>query len=63
MPFRRESAPPISYPTIAGTLRFFSGKSAARRHRAVLAYWKFESISLQERVSELQFLGGAEAGR
>jgi hypothetical protein len=27
-----------------------SGKSVARCHRTVLAYWKFESISLQERV-------------
>jgi hypothetical protein len=27
-----------------------SGKSVARCHRTVLAYWKFESISLQRRV-------------
>ena len=27
-----------------------SGKSVARCHRTVLAYWKFECISLQERV-------------
>jgi len=27
-----------------------SGKSVARCHRTVLAYWKFESISLQGRV-------------
>ena len=27
-----------------------SGKSMARCHRTVLAYWKFESISLQRRV-------------
>src|SRR5215467_11078533 len=27
-----------------------SGKSVARCHRMVLAYWKFESISLQRRV-------------
>ena len=26
-----------------------SGKSVARCHRTVLAYWKFESISLQRR--------------
>ena len=31
--------------TVAG-----SGKSVARCHRTVLAYWKFESISLQGRV-------------
>jgi hypothetical protein len=30
-----------------------SAKSVARCHRTVLAYWKFESISLQERVNEL----------
>ena len=30
-----------------------SGKSVARCHRAVLAYWKFESISLQRRVCKL----------
>jgi len=29
-----------------------SGKSVARCHRTVLAYWKFESISLQRRVME-----------
>src|ERR1700730_3628064 len=29
-----------------------SGKSVARCHRTVLAYWKFESISLQRRVSK-----------
>jgi hypothetical protein len=29
-----------------------SGKSVARCHRTVLAYWKFESISLQRRVYE-----------
>ena len=28
-----------------------SGKSVARCHRTVLAYWKFESISLQQTVS------------
>jgi len=28
-----------------------SSKSVARFHRSVLAYWKFESISLQRRVS------------
>jgi hypothetical protein len=28
-----------------------SGKSVARCHRTVLAYWKFESISLQRRVT------------
>jgi len=28
-----------------------SGKSVARCHRTVLAYWKFESISLQQRVT------------
>ena len=27
-----------------------SSKSVARRHRTVLAYWKFESISLQQTV-------------
>src|ERR1700759_1963832 len=27
-----------------------SGKSVARCHRTVLAYWKFESISLQQTV-------------
>ena len=27
-----------------------SGKSVARCHRTVFAYWKFESISLQQRV-------------
>ena len=27
-----------------------SGKFVARCHRTVLAYWKFESISLQQRV-------------
>jgi hypothetical protein len=33
-----------------------SSKSVARCHRSVLAYWKFESISLQRRVSaELPF--------
>ena len=31
--------------TVAG-----SSKSVARCHRSVLAYWKFESISLQRRV-------------
>ena len=30
-----------------------SGKSVSRCHRTVLAYWKFESISLQQRVYEL----------
>jgi len=30
-----------------------SGKSVARCHRTVLAYWKFESIYLQRRVCEL----------
>src|ERR1700741_3320540 len=30
-----------------------SGKSVARCHRTVLAYWKFESISLQQRVCKL----------
>ena len=30
-----------------------SGKSVARCHRTVLAYWKFESISLQRRVNKL----------
>jgi hypothetical protein len=30
-----------------------SSKSVARCHRSVLAYWKFESISLQQRVHEL----------
>ena len=30
-----------------------SSKSVARCHRTVLAYWKFESISLQRRVCEL----------
>ena len=29
-----------------------SGKSVARCHRTVLAYWKFESISLQRRVKQ-----------
>ena len=29
------------------------GKFVARCHRTVLAYWKFESISLQRRVCEL----------
>jgi hypothetical protein len=29
-----------------------SGKSVARCHRAVLAYWKFESKPLQQRVGE-----------
>jgi len=29
-----------------------SSKSVARCHRSVLAYWKFESTSLQERVCE-----------
>ena len=28
-----------------------SGKSVVRCHRTVLAYWKFESISLQQRES------------
>jgi hypothetical protein len=30
-----------------------SAKSVARCHRTVLAYWKFESISLQRRVNKL----------
>jgi hypothetical protein len=30
-----------------------SGKSVARCHRTVLAYWKFESISLQQRVNKI----------
>ena len=30
-----------------------SGKYVARCHRTVLAYWKFESISLQRGVCEL----------
>jgi hypothetical protein len=30
-----------------------SGKSVARCHRTVLAYWKFESISLQRGVCKL----------
>jgi hypothetical protein len=30
-----------------------SGKSVARCHRTVLAYWKFESISLLRRVNKL----------
>jgi hypothetical protein len=30
-----------------------SRKSVARCHRTVLAYWKFESISLQRRVCKL----------
>ena len=30
-----------------------SGKSVARCHRTVLAYWKFESISLQQGVCKL----------
>src|SRR5499433_1768463 len=30
-----------------------SGKSVARFHRTVLAYWKFESISLQRGVCKL----------
>ena len=29
-----------------------SGKSVARCHRTVLAYWKFESISLQRGVMQ-----------
>ena len=40
-----------------------SGKSVARCHRTVLAYWKFESISLQRAVCELsvplEMRGGA----
>ena len=36
-----------------------SGKSVARCHRTVLAYWKFESISLQRRV--MQTFGPARA--
>ena len=40
-----------------------SGKSVARCHRTVLAYWKFESTSLQERVSELSFPGRAHRRR
>jgi hypothetical protein len=31
-----------------------SAKSVARCHRTVLAYWKFESISLQQTVRLLQ---------
>ena len=38
-------APPERRFTVGGR-----GKSAARCHRTVLAYWKFESISLQRRV-------------
>ena len=38
-------APPERRFTVGG-----SGKSAARCHRTVLAYWKFESISLQRGV-------------
>jgi hypothetical protein len=34
-----------------------SGKSVARCHRMVLAYWKFESISLQRRVYKLSVPG------
>jgi len=35
----------------------------ARCHRSVLAYWKFESISLQRRVGcELGFCKGGSAG-
>ena len=30
-----------------------SGKSVARCHHTVLAYWKFESIPLQQRVHKL----------
>jgi hypothetical protein len=33
-----------------------SGKSVARCNRTVLAYWKFESISLQRRVNARDFL-------
>jgi len=36
-----------------------SGKSVARCHRTVLAYWKFESISLQGRV--MQTIGSSAA--
>jgi hypothetical protein len=40
-----------------------SAKSVARCHRTVLAYWKFESISLQRRVGcELGFCKGGSAG-
>jgi hypothetical protein len=34
-----------------------SAKSVARYHRTALAYWKFESISRQERVIELSVPG------
>jgi len=33
------------------------GKSVARCHRTMLAYWKFESISLQRRVHANQLVG------
>jgi hypothetical protein len=35
-----------------------SGKSVARCHRTVLAYWKFESISLQRLVCKLSVPSG-----
>jgi hypothetical protein len=41
-----------------------TGKSVARCHRTVLAYWKFESISLQQRVCEPSAeLAGARKAR
>src|SRR5690349_10886071 len=40
-----------------------SDKSVARCHRTVLAYWKFESISLQRRVSSKLGSGPASVRR
>src|SRR5215469_13603925 len=37
-----------------------SGKSVARCYRAVLAYWKFESISFQRRVMQTIGSSGTE---
>ena len=42
-----------------------SGKSVARCHRTVLAYWKFESISLQQTVRlcpDFAFIPGKSPG-
>src|SRR5262249_5573151 len=39
-----------------------SGKSVARCHRMVLAYWKFESISLQRRGDAARAVGRPSLG-
>ena len=48
IPLRQANVPAERRFTVGG-----SGKSVARCHRTVLAYWKFESISLQRRVNKL----------